>query len=285
MLIWMKRRIPHRPHIRNHRPDINLRTKPDYFARSHTSRSLPSQAELAARIQEADGSARLLLQMVDSTPGGQFASNELLIEFANRCQRASNSLQLYMQSTDPVPDDDTMFTLIETNDKISLAISKYQRAALSARKEAGSRDPFQTGAIAQSPPQAQAQAQPLTQAVAETPNMKQVSPIDSGGSPQTPSVGITRKALGRFRFGRSERKSSRDAEDPIFEGGNERDEANRNRNRPVSPVSERESPQFPSIPGGTNGFGGSHPTITEAGVDNPFADPYFSQGRNPEKSA
>lgn len=42
-----------------------------------------------------------------------------------------------MQAEEPAPDNDTMATLIETNDLLSAALSKYQRASLNARKVLG----------------------------------------------------------------------------------------------------------------------------------------------------
>lgn len=71
--------------------------------------------------------------MVQSTPLSEFQQNELLKEFASRCQSASKSIQSYINAT-PAPDEETMLTLIETNDKLSVAMSKYHRAALTARK-------------------------------------------------------------------------------------------------------------------------------------------------------
>lgn len=61
-------------------------------------------------------------------------NNDLMKEFSERCQSASRSLQGYINADDPAPDDDTLLTLIETNDQLTLAISKYQRAVLQARK-------------------------------------------------------------------------------------------------------------------------------------------------------
>ena len=54
-----------------------------------------------------------------------------------RCQSASRSMQGYIDSTNPAPDEETMLTLIETNDKLSVALSKFQRATLHARKTLG----------------------------------------------------------------------------------------------------------------------------------------------------
>ncbi|KAI9849100.1 MAG: hypothetical protein M1837_005330 [Sclerophora amabilis] len=106
----------------------------NYFARHHKDRGLPNPAELAQRIEEAKTSAKLLLQVVQSTPPTQILDNELIAEFAERCQSASRSTQGYMNAQNPAPDEDTLLTLIETNDQLALAMSKHQRALLQARK-------------------------------------------------------------------------------------------------------------------------------------------------------
>ncbi|EDN05715.1 predicted protein [Histoplasma mississippiense (nom. inval.)] len=93
----------------------------DYFARSHRSSGLPSPEELSARITEANISASLLLQFVQSTPTAEFYTNDLLKEFSARCQAAAKSIQGYINATNPSPDEDTMLTLIETNDRLSAA--------------------------------------------------------------------------------------------------------------------------------------------------------------------
>lgn len=99
--------------------------------------SLPPPDELAARVTEAKTSAKLLLQFVQSTPPTEFNENELIKEFCTRCQTASLAIQNYIHSTNPAPDEDTLQTLIETNDELSVALSKYQHAFLSARKATG----------------------------------------------------------------------------------------------------------------------------------------------------
>jgi hypothetical protein len=110
----------------------------NYFSRSHnTSRGLPNPHELASRIEEARTSAKLLTQVVQSTPPTEFLQNELIKEFADRCQSASRSIQGYITSQNPAPDNDTMLTLIETNEQLALAISKYQRAVLQTRRSLG----------------------------------------------------------------------------------------------------------------------------------------------------
>ena len=115
-----------------------VRQQENYFARNHHIRGLPPPQELAGRIEEARTSTKILLQVVQSTPPNEFVGNELIKEFVDRCQSASRSIQGYIHSDNPAPDEDTLMTLIETSDQISLALSRHQRAMLQARKAAGS---------------------------------------------------------------------------------------------------------------------------------------------------
>jgi hypothetical protein len=101
------------------------------------SRGLPPPVELAGRIEEARTSAKLLLQLVQSTPANELLGNDLVKEFAERCTTAQRSVQRYIACDNPTPDDDTMLTLIETNEQLSLAASKHQRAILQARRLVG----------------------------------------------------------------------------------------------------------------------------------------------------
>lgn len=96
--------------------------------------ALPGPAELAARIEEARTSAKLLQQLVQSTPPRDLQGNDLVKEFAERCQTAQRSMQEYLNCDNPPPDDDTMQTLIETSEQLSLASSKHSRAVLQARR-------------------------------------------------------------------------------------------------------------------------------------------------------
>ncbi|EFR04088.1 hypothetical protein MGYG_07095 [Nannizzia gypsea CBS 118893] len=123
-----------------HGPGLHAGQRQDYFSRQHKLRGLPPPGELAARVNEANESAKLLQQMLMSTPISEFYHNEMIKEFATRCQSASRSVQGYINSSNPAPDEDTMLTLIETNDKISVALSRYNRVTLDARK-AGFRSP------------------------------------------------------------------------------------------------------------------------------------------------
>ncbi|KAG9187283.1 hypothetical protein G6011_05154 [Alternaria panax] len=105
--------------------------------RRSSSKTLPLPAELAGRIEEARTSAKLLLQLVQSTPANELLDNELVKEFADRCTAAQRSIHGYIACDNPAPDDDTMLTLIETNEQLSLAASKHQRAVLQARRFMG----------------------------------------------------------------------------------------------------------------------------------------------------
>lgn len=109
----------------------------NYFARDHRPRGLPPPAELAQRVEEAKTSAKLLSQVVQSTPAAEVLNSELIKEFVDRCQSASRSIQGYIHSDNPPPDEDTLLTLIETNDQLATAISRHQRAMLQARRATG----------------------------------------------------------------------------------------------------------------------------------------------------
>ncbi|KAL9089819.1 MAG: hypothetical protein Q9165_005613 [Trypethelium subeluteriae] len=104
-------------------------------------RGLPPPVELAGRVEEAKTSAKLLQQLVQSTPADEILSNDLVKEFAERCQSAQRSIQGYINCDNPAPDHDTLQTLIETNEQLSLATSKHQRAVLSARRAGGASTP------------------------------------------------------------------------------------------------------------------------------------------------
>lgn len=104
---------------------------------SRQTTQLPSAVELASRVEEAKNTAKILLQLVQSTPTEEILPNELIREFSERCQGAQRSMQGYINCNNPPLDHDTMQTLIETNEQLSLAISRYQRAVLGARRAMG----------------------------------------------------------------------------------------------------------------------------------------------------
>jgi len=109
----------------------------NYFARSHQTKRLPDPVELASRLEEARTSAKLLEQVVMNTAPGEMLNNELIKEFAERCQSASRSIQSYMTCDSPAPDNETMESLIDTNEQLQTALNQHQRAVLNARKQLG----------------------------------------------------------------------------------------------------------------------------------------------------
>ncbi|KAJ5615230.1 hypothetical protein N7537_000344 [Penicillium hordei] len=133
--------VPARPH--GHRQPYRQSRAP--------ANTLPSPVELAARIEEARNSAKLLTQFVQSTPPVELEGNDLIKEFVDRCGTASRLIQGYIQTTNPAPDEDTLLTLIETNDEISVALSQQQRAMLKARKIRGSSSPTSSNLNSPSP--------------------------------------------------------------------------------------------------------------------------------------
>lgn len=109
----------------------------NYFAKAHSNNRLPDQVELASRLEEARTSAKLLEQVVMNTPPGEMLNSDLIKEFADRCLSASRSLQGYMTSENPAPDNNTMESLIDTNEQLQTALNQHKRAVLNARKQMG----------------------------------------------------------------------------------------------------------------------------------------------------
>ncbi|KAK4200164.1 hypothetical protein QBC40DRAFT_74023 [Triangularia verruculosa] len=108
------------------------------YSSSHSSRHrLPDPVELANRLEEARTSAKLLEQLVASTPPQEVLSNELIKEFSDRCTGASKSIQGYMSCENPAPDNDTMESLIDTNEQLQQALNQHHRAVLQAKKHLG----------------------------------------------------------------------------------------------------------------------------------------------------
>ncbi|KAK2791072.1 hypothetical protein FQN52_005026 [Onygenales sp. PD_12] len=168
----------------------------DYFARQHRSRGLPPPGELSSRISEANTSAKLLHQLLQSTSTEDFLANDLLPEFSERCQSATRSIVGYINSTNPPPDEDTMLTLIETNDRLAVALSKYQRAALVARKTMSRSQSQDINVASQNQMHADhPQPGPLTtSATAPPPNE-----ITTMKQRTVPILSLPRKALSKFR--------------------------------------------------------------------------------------
>jgi GAT domain-containing protein len=155
-----KTRAPQAPASRNHKSQPGGRTlnappfdphSQNYFSRSHSSRRLPEPVELANRLEEARTSAKLLQQVVSCTPPAEILDHELIREFADRCHSASRSIQGYMSARDPGPDNDTMESLIDTNEQLQQALNQHQRAVLNARKHLGLGERSQNASPAPSP--------------------------------------------------------------------------------------------------------------------------------------
>jgi hypothetical protein len=108
----------------------------EYFSRSHANRKMPNPVELANRLEEARTSAKLLEQVVACTPPSDVLNNDLIKEFSDRCLSASRSIQGYM-SSEPAPDNDTMESLIDTNEQLQRSLNQHQRAILQAKKHLG----------------------------------------------------------------------------------------------------------------------------------------------------
>jgi hypothetical protein len=122
------------------------------YQRRRREAGLPPPGELAQRIEEAKTSAKLLQQLVQSTPPAELQGNDLVKEFAERCQTAQRSVQGYINCDNPPPDDETMQTLIETSEQLSLAASKHQRAILQARRSVANSSPLSNVSAPPGPP-------------------------------------------------------------------------------------------------------------------------------------
>lgn len=101
------------------------------------------------------------------TPPSEVLSNDLIKEFSDRCTSASKSIQGYMTAENPAPDNDTMESLIDTNEQLQQALNHHRRAVLQAKKQLGLRDgssgtssPAPHPHQQQSPPPAQSRAPP-----------------------------------------------------------------------------------------------------------------------------
>jgi hypothetical protein len=127
------------PHAAYNRPAAPLprHSNNQQQQQQHSANILPPPQELSSRVEEARNTARILLQLLQSTPPEQVVQQELIKEFAERCQSAQRNMQQYIACDAPPPDDDTMLTLIETNEQLSLVMTRHQRAILQARRALG----------------------------------------------------------------------------------------------------------------------------------------------------
>jgi hypothetical protein len=130
---------------------------------------LPDASELAARVEEARNSAKLLTQFVQTTPQAEMEENDLIKEFVDRCRTSSRLIQSYIHATNPAPDEDTLLTLIEANDEISVAMSQQQRAMLKARRARGAMSPTSSNVNSPSPPASETVASPPSRSISREP--------------------------------------------------------------------------------------------------------------------
>ncbi|KAJ5161761.1 hypothetical protein N7492_007153 [Penicillium capsulatum] len=145
-------------------------------------KTLPDQGELAARVEEAKNSAKLLTQFVQTTPQAEMEDNDLIKEFVDRCRTSSRLIQTYIHSTNPVPDEDTLLTLIECNDEISVALSQQQRAMLKARKSRATSTPDSSNTTSPSPINTEVAASGSARLDSQGPHRERDSPV----SPEQP---------------------------------------------------------------------------------------------------
>jgi hypothetical protein len=221
------------------------------YGRSHRPKTLPPPDELAARVSEAKTSASLLIQLAQTTPATEVPHNELMREFSERCQAAARSVQGFMQCDNPPPDEDTLLTLIETNDQLSVAMSRYQRAVLNSRKALSNGN-------SQSPspaPEAQAQERPAASASATAAAAAAVAPVvsapapvpastpipapASASPPDSPPTPPSRTATNRYEYNPDEFQVQNPFADPDAARTSSAEEPD----GPVSPVESRTSNQ------------------------------------------
>lgn len=102
--------------------------------------------------------------------------NDLIKEFVDRCRSSARLIQTYIHSTNPTPDEETLLTLIECNDAISVALSQQQRAMLKARKSRGSATPNSSTVTSPSPPANEATASGASRLASQAPRREPASP-------------------------------------------------------------------------------------------------------------
>ncbi|KAH7109843.1 hypothetical protein B0J11DRAFT_554628 [Dendryphion nanum] len=225
----------------------NMHQPQGFSNSSRSTRNLPPPVELAQRIEEARTSAKLLLQLVQSTPANELLGNDLVKEFSERCITAQRSVQGYINADNPAPDDDTMLTLIETNEQLSLAASKHQRAVLQARRLLGGSSP--------SPPIPASNNNSYNITPTNTNTYSTVSPIATNPTPSEYSL--------------PPQPPPRTVEYPISPATDVG--APRNRS---STLDKTELPLPPSLQAGGNRR--SHVPLPAAEADDPFADHHSS---------
>lgn len=270
---------------------LNSNERQFNYSRPPTRNELPSTPELASRVEEARNSSKILIQLMQSTPPDEFAANDLIKEFSERCQSAQQSMQRYINCDNPAPDDATMQTLIECVEQLSLALSKYQRARLQARKMAHSNSNSNN-----TTPQPRTQPQNIQDTMQETrqanrdstgyfhlPKRQSISttrgqfqPIQESSQPipqtQAPAVPLPLRP-------NSQRSASRSSLRKSLPRASSRDGSG----RPTSlgtPAAEDERPSGPPPP--VDAYGISNLTSSPEKLQSPFTDEAEVREPNPK---
>ena len=130
---------------------------------------------------------------MQSTPPQELLGNDLVKEFVERCQSASRSIQSYISADNPAPDEDTLLTLIETNDGLATALSKHQRGILQARKFSSAVPPAQPPRPpVEAPTPAPVQAPPVQDFVSPLNSPRQEPPAVAPAGPP-PRLGMPKR--------------------------------------------------------------------------------------------
>jgi GAT domain len=215
-------------------------------SRRRGDKHLPAPQELASRIEEAKTSAKLLQQLVQSSAQSELQSNDLIKEFVDRCQSAQKSIQGYISADSPPPDDDTMQTLIETMELLSLALSKHSRALLQARRALGQTSPSPNNSGFPAPPAASAP----NAAVSATYTPSGLSPTSAYSPPPLPPSSmlnaLDRRPVPTHTYSplpepphNDENDAPQQAHDPIYDN-------------PFADTHEEPNPALPARPGTYN---------------------------------
>ncbi|KAI5783612.1 hypothetical protein EDC01DRAFT_663752 [Geopyxis carbonaria] len=209
--------------------------------------TLPPPHELVGRISEATTSAKLLDQLLSTTPPAEIPTHELIREFADRCKLAQRSVQSYIASDRPPPDVDTLTTLIETNDVLLMALARHRKAV---------KDALQRGEVHGG----DANARLVDVGDPAAPDvMPENEPAGGavmagavGGTGATGGVGLGLRETGGFGgFGRgAQTETQTQAQTQVDDGGNRRSVAHAPRRAPPEPPADGAdvSPVSPQMP-------------------------------------
>ncbi|CAK7219168.1 hypothetical protein SCUCBS95973_003728 [Sporothrix curviconia] len=117
-------------------PGYNMSRGP--YERGHSSAAtLPKPSELRRRLREAKTTASVLADVVNTTTPAALLKHDLADDLSARCRRATNQVLEYMNTRDPIPDNNEMAELLATHEALEQTLHHYHRAVLEARKSLG----------------------------------------------------------------------------------------------------------------------------------------------------